>query len=416
MYQKTKISTKWLTESRKLRAEEDARRHAEAAAKAQRIYAAAADCIEHPYLSAKGVGAVPGLKIANDGRLIVPLLDDAGSIKTLQFIDDAGAKRFLTGGKKLGCFFAIGGKEKEKPLLIAEGLSTALSLHECLDLPVLVGGDAGNLLPVAEMARLKYPGREIILCADNDVKAGEKNTGVEAASDAALAVDGFLAIPRHEGRRLDFNDLHRLMGADEVRNQVSAYSKPEAVKVPENKAERPPLRVVNIADFLRMEFSPREMLLEPILPRQGIMMLHAFRGAGKTYAALSLAYAVASGGVALCRWQCPDPARVLFIDGEMPAQTIKDRLGRLIIGSEKEPPSDEYLRILTGDLQPDGIMPNLATEAGQEALEPFLADVDLVVLDNLSTLARHGRSNDEESWLPVQGGYWVCGGGACPRS
>ena len=27
----------------------------------------------------------------------------------------------------------------------------------------------------------------------------------------------------------------------------------------------------------------------------------------------------------------------------------------------------------------------------------------MVVLDNLSTLARHGRSNDEESWLPVQG-------------
>ena len=48
-------------------------------------------------------------------------------------------------------------------------------------------------------------------------------------------------------------------------------------------------------------------------------------------------------------------------------------------------------------------MPNLATRDGQEAVSPFLEGVDLVVLDNLATLARHGRSNDEESWLPVQG-------------
>ena len=44
---------------------------------------------------------------------------------------------------------------------------------------------------------------------------------------------------------------------------------------------------------------------------------------------------------------------------------------------------------------------------GQEAIEPLLEGVDLIVLDNLATLARHGRSNDEESWLPVQG--WLLG-------
>jgi len=52
-------------------------------------------------------------------------------------------------------------------------------------------------------------------------------------------------------------------------------------------------------------------------------------------------------------------------------------------------------------------MPNLATREGQEAIAPLLEGVDLVVLDNLATLARHGRSNDEESWIPVQG--WLLG-------
>jgi putative DNA primase/helicase len=130
------------------------------------------------------------------------------------------------------------------------------------------------------------------------------------------------------------------------------------------------------------------------------------RGIGKTFIALSVAYAVASGGKVLSRWGAPQPARVLFIDGEMPASTLQERLASLIAGSDSEPPGSDYLRILTPDIQ-DGPMPNLATLEGQEAVEPLLEGVDLVVVDNLATLARHGRDNDAESWIPVQS--WLLG-------
>ena len=47
-------------------------------------------------------------------------------------------------------------------------------------------------------------------------------------------------------------------------------------------------------------------------------------------------------------------------------------------------------------------MPDLATAGGQEAVNAILEDTDLLVLDNLSCLARSGgRENDAESWLPV---------------
>ena len=130
-------------------------------------------------------------------------------------------------------------------------------------------------------------------------------------------------------------------------------------------------------------------------------MLHAQRGIGKTFISLSLAYAVASGGNLFDRWAAVRPERVLFLDGEMPARTLQERLASMVAGSDAEPPDNDYLRILTPDMQ-DGPMPNLATRDGQEAVEPFLEGVALVVIDNLATLARHGRSNDEESWLPVQ--------------
>jgi putative DNA primase/helicase len=70
-------------------------------------------------------------------------------------------------------------------------------------MPVLVAFDAGNLKPVAEIARRRCPERNIILAADNDVET-EGNPGLAKATAAALAVNGFLAVPRHAGRRCDF--------------------------------------------------------------------------------------------------------------------------------------------------------------------------------------------------------------------
>lgn len=163
-----------------------------------------------------------------------------------------------------------------------------------------------------------------------------------------------------------------------------------------------PLRCVDVAEFLDMELPEREMLLSPVLPKQGLVMLHAARGIGKTYMGLSMAHAVASGGGIFGRWQAPAPARVLYCDGEMPAPTLQNRIESIMAGGEKPLPDASFFRILTPDLQ-GGPMPNLATEAGQAAVEPFLEGVSLVVIDNLATLARHGRSNDEESWGPVQG-------------
>jgi hypothetical protein len=160
------------------------------------------------------------------------------------------------------------------------------------------------------------------------------------------------------------------------------------------------LRCVNVFDFLSAPFPEREMILHPIIPRQGLCMLHAPRGVGKTFVALSIAYAVATGGKAL-RWSTPKPTRVLFIDGEMPGKMLQERVAALIAGNDEEPPDNDYLRILTPDMQ-DGAMPNLATGEGQEAVKPFLEGVDLVVIDNLVSLTRYGRSNDEESWFPVQ--------------
>ena len=160
------------------------------------------------------------------------------------------------------------------------------------------------------------------------------------------------------------------------------------------------LTVVSVAELLTKEIKPREMLLDPILSEQGLAMLYAYRGIGKTFLALGIAAAVASG-TRFLRWVAPRPRRALYVDGELPASTIRERLAMILSGMEEGELIRDMLTIITPDLQ-GRPMPDLATPEGQRLLEPCLAGIDLLVLDNLSALCRDGKENEGEGWLPVQ--------------
>ncbi len=163
----------------------------------------------------------------------------------------------------------------------------------------------------------------------------------------------------------------------------------------------PTPQAVSLEDFLQRRFPPRDYLLEPVITEQILAMLYAARGTGKTYFALTIGYAVASGGAAFHCWRAPQPRRVLYLDGEMAGGAMQERLARIAAGFDVEPPPG-YFSIVTPDLVQDGLMPNLATPGGQAAIEPLLEGVDLVIVDNLATLARAGKENEAESWTPVQ--------------
>lgn len=163
-----------------------------------------------------------------------------------------------------------------------------------------------------------------------------------------------------------------------------------------------PGRIValDIDDLLRHDFPPMEALLAPWLCKQHLSMVYAWRGVGKTHFALGVAYAVAGGGQFL-KWKAEKPRRVVYIDGEMAGAAIKARLAAIVKSTpdEDEPP-EGYFRIITPDAQ-HLPLPDLASQDGQAALEPCIADADLIVVDNLSSLMRAGAENEGESWVPV---------------
>lgn len=164
------------------------------------------------------------------GRLITPIQSIDGKIQSLQFINENGDKRFLRNGRIDSCFFFIEDDlTSDETICIAEGFATAASIHEATGYLVAVAFNAGNLKAVAEAIREMYPETKIIICADDDYQTNG-NPGATKATEAAIAIGGWLATPdfgpaRPEGST-DFNDLHQIQGLETVRNSIESAVQP----------------------------------------------------------------------------------------------------------------------------------------------------------------------------------------------
>jgi len=107
--------------------------------------------------------------------------------------DGGPDKKGLYQGRRTGLFYTIGHIEKGPVLCVCEGFATGAGIHEATGLPVAVAFNDGNLKPVAEALRRKWPDLPIVLCADNDLDTeGKGNPGVTQAKKAEKATGGLI--------------------------------------------------------------------------------------------------------------------------------------------------------------------------------------------------------------------------------
>lgn len=308
---------------RRERDADEARRRKEAAERAAAIWRAAKPAAaDHPYLVRKAVG--PHGVRQHEGRLVIPMRAD-GELVSLQFIGADGEKRFLPDGRTKGAYFAIG--KPADVICIAEGYATGASIHEATGYAVAVAFNAGNLLPVAQALRARFPELRLILCADDD-RGTEGNPGLAAATLAAKAIGGVVAIPDFGPDRpanaKDFNDLARLRGADAVREAIAHGAPPTTESTPRVGEDTTPHVELLCARDVKIE--PVRWLWEGWLAAGKLHILAGAPGTGKTTIALALAATVTTGG----RW--PDGTRAergdaLIWSGEDdPTDTLAPRL------------------------------------------------------------------------------------------
>ncbi|EBP7882704.1 hypothetical protein AKM47_25155, partial [Salmonella enterica] len=175
---------------------------------------------QHPYLVKKGVQAARGVHIDNKQRLLIPLQNADGVMRSMQTIDPEGNKRLTKDAEKSGNFFVVGGTLKNgRPIVCAEGYATAASGAMALRMPVVMAIDSGNLVKVAENLHKKYPDSPMLFLGDDDPPKPHRpgNPGKEAAEKAARLTGGIAVLPsltpdeKAQGLT-DFNDLHQSRG------------------------------------------------------------------------------------------------------------------------------------------------------------------------------------------------------------
>ena len=176
---------------------EQARVHAEARAKAERLWRQARPAANaHSYLQRKRINPI-GIRQLGD-MLVIPARGADGTLHTLQFIGPDGAKRFLTGGRIAGSYCPLG--QLTDVMLVCEGYATGDTLHMATGYSVAVAFICGNLTAVARALRSKFKTMRILVCADDDSQT-PGNPGLTRAREAARSVRGAVIAPRFEGVR-----------------------------------------------------------------------------------------------------------------------------------------------------------------------------------------------------------------------
>ncbi|MBS0272613.1 MAG: AAA family ATPase [Proteobacteria bacterium] len=177
-----------------------------------------------------------------------------------------------------------------------------------------------------------------------------------------------------------------------------ASSHSQANNIHTNKFSKPIINAVSIETLLTMNIEPPEIFLDPFITKSSLGMIYAPRGLGKTFFALGIAMAIASGGNFL-KFHAKKPRRVVYLDGEMSIYTMKDRIEKIYSSHEVKPPLN-YFKLVNSFLQ-EHPLPDLCSLDGQRLLEPIISEAEIIIVDNLSCWMTSGIENEGESWLPV---------------
>lgn len=173
------------------------------------------------------------------------------------------------------------------------------------------------------------------------------------------------------------------------------------INIINNQENKNHCNVLDLKNFMQLDLPNPEMLLDPIIQTKSLTMLHAYRGVGKSFFAISMAYAIATGSKFL-RWQAPKPAKVLYIDGEMQANLLQERFSKIIKNFNIKSDLLKNLYILSADLQ-GALSLNIGYSLIQDSIEDIInkENIKFVIFDNLSSLTTVDEL-DANEWIAIQ--------------
>ncbi len=153
-----------------------------------------------------------------------------------------------------------------------------------------------------------------------------------------------------------------------------------------------------VAAWRERELPPRDYLSGEVLCSTSRVLLNGATGIGKTLFSLDWGAAIAAGADFL-DWEGRRPARVIYLDGELPAETFKERME--LIGNHYG--DDIALFGYSRDVLAPDEMPPLNTDMGRAWLlrEIETTQPDVIFFDSIMCLLA-GNMSEEDSWAPIK--------------
>ncbi|MBX3306364.1 MAG: AAA family ATPase [Nitrospira sp.] len=166
--------------------------------------------------------------------------------------------------------------------------------------------------------------------------------------------------------------------------------------------KKPPLSaaLVSYTGLLSLDLPKRPQHL-PWLPEGGNVMVYGPRGVGKTFFQLALTVSLTSGQK-LWNWTVENPVGVLYIDGEMQLDELRNRTTALM-----NTPPKASLEFLTSQLVYQRCGEKdlfLTSELMRQEVVKILdarTDIRVLILDNISCLFSGIDESSKEDWEPI---------------
>lgn len=272
------------------------------------------------------------------------------------------------------------------PIWIFEGeKDTDLAAEHGLNATTTPGG-AGKWEP---QWATQLAGHDLIIVPDNDTPGQQHAHNIAQHMHPAGARIRIVDLP-NVPEKGDYTDWVNNGGTPQQLHQL-------ATDTPDWTPDTPPpepatgirSEYINWPDFWEQTHHA-EWLTEPIIPKGRLVALYAEGKAGKSLLALEIGAALATGNPCIDT-PASDPKTVVYIDNEMTADDLTDRLTDLGYGPETDLTRFLYLQLST--------MPPLDTAEGGEAIREIiqLDQPDLIIID---TVARNvaGEENSADTY------------------
>lgn len=245
---------------------------------------------EHGYILAKhgtpdGLRVLPAgdpLTIAGQrmaGALVVPVRSLDGALSTLQFIPPPGAgKKLNLPNSRIAGVFVVGEQVPGGTVYLCEGIGQAWACWKATGRAAVVCFGWGRVRGVAGELRKRDASARLVVVPD---------VGKEKEADTiAREVGGsFVELPEGWERNSDVNDYAQREGFEVLEVLLSSASEPAR---PE-----PRFKLLRSADLHALP--PLEWRIRGVLPAHGLASVYGPSASGKSFLALDMAAAVASG-------------------------------------------------------------------------------------------------------------------------